>query len=296
METRLLGKTGLRVSTLGFGCSPLGGVFGSADPAESMRAVRAAIDRGINFFDVAPYYGATRAETVLGEALQGVPRDKFIVATKVGRYGDRDFDFSARRVTTSVDESLARLRTETIDLIQCHDIEFGNLDQIAEETLPALEKLRQQGKVRFVGITGLPLRVFPYIIERHAVDTVLSYCHYSLAGTELTNLLPKLTEAEVGIINAAPLCMGLLTNAGPADWHPADAAFKARCADAARFCSSRGVDIASLSLQFAVNEPHIHTTVIGMATVAEVERNLDALAKPLDHAFADEVRRRIAYA
>ncbi len=290
-----MGKTGLDVSVLGFGCSPLGGVFRPVDPAEAKRAVHAAIDFGVNFFDVSPYYGATRAESVLGEALQGVSRDRFLVATKVGRYGEHDFDFSAERVTQSVDESLARLGVDIIDLIQCHDIEFGDLDQIVDESLPALELLKDQGKVRFIGITGLPLSIFPYVMEKSAVDTILSYCHYTLANTELTGLLPALEASGTGVINAAPLCMGLLTNAGPPNWHPADEKLKNRCAEAARFCSENGLDIAQLSLQFSLQEPRVHTTVIGMTTVSEVVRNVDALSQPFDREFAEEVRRRLQH-
>ena len=283
----------MKVSELGFGCSPLGGVFGPVEPAELPRAVHAALDHGINFFDVSPYYGATRAEIALGEALRGIQRDRYIVATKVGRYGEREFDFSAKRVTESVDESLRRLGAEVIDLIQCHDIEFGDLDRIANETLPALESLRDRGKVRYIGITGFPLHIFTDVMEKRHVDTILSYCHYTPANTQLTELLPALEAAGTGVINAAPLCMGLLTNAGPPAWHPADAKLKKRCAEAARFCAENGVDIASLSLQFSMSEPRIHSTIIGMATESEVQRNVDALSQPFDEVFAEEVRQRI---
>ena len=158
MEYRTLGSTGLRVSMLGYGASPLGGVFAPIDQDSGIRAVRTALDLGVNIIDVSPYYGGTVAETVLGRALRGVDRDSYILATKAGRYGDSTFDFSAARVTASVEESLARLGTDHLDLIQCHDIEFGDLDQIVEETLPALRRLQAAGKVRFVGITGYPMR------------------------------------------------------------------------------------------------------------------------------------------
>src|SRR5437763_17112478 len=106
MEYRPLGNTGLQVSALGYGASPLGSVFRPIDEAEGIRTVHLALDLGINFIDVSPYYGLTKAETVLGKALATVPRDRFTLATKVGRYGENDFDFSAARVMASVDESL----------------------------------------------------------------------------------------------------------------------------------------------------------------------------------------------
>src|SRR2546426_12138260 len=98
MELRILGNTGLPVPVLGFGGSPLGRVFGAVDEEEGIRAVHAAIERGVNLFDVSPFYGLTLAETVLGKALKSVARDRFLVSTKVGRYGADEFDFSADRV------------------------------------------------------------------------------------------------------------------------------------------------------------------------------------------------------
>ncbi len=158
MRYRILGKTGCRVSILGFGASPLGNEFRVTDPAEDARAVACAIDRGINYFDVSPYYGRTLAEKRLGEALAG-RRDKVFLATKCGRYDAAGFDFSADRLAHSIDESLARLQTDYVDLLQLHDIEFGDYRQIVEESVPALEKIKQSGKARFIGATGLPLKI-----------------------------------------------------------------------------------------------------------------------------------------
>src|SRR5437016_6055359 len=109
MEYRELGKTGIKVSRLGYGAAALGGVYGKLDEATGIRAVHAALDLGINLIDVAPYYGAKKAEAVLGKALRGVARDRYYLATKIGRYGLNDFDFSAKMVAASVDESLRRL-------------------------------------------------------------------------------------------------------------------------------------------------------------------------------------------
>ena len=113
MEYRPLGNTGLKVSVLGYGASPLGSVFRKINETDGIRTVHTALDLGINFIDVSPYYGLTKAEEVLGKALKTIPRDKFILATKVGRYGENQFDFSRKRVLSSVDESLQRLGVET---------------------------------------------------------------------------------------------------------------------------------------------------------------------------------------
>jgi L-galactose dehydrogenase len=290
MEYRVLGKTGLKVSVLSFGASSLGSVFRQIDENEGIRTVHTALDLGINLIDVAPFYGLTKAETVLGRALKGVSRDRYYLATKVGRYGQADFDFSAKRVTASVDESLARLGLDYIDLIQCHDIEFGALDQVVHETLPALRRLQGQGKVGFVGITGLPLKIFRYVLERAEVDTILSYCRYELNDTSLVELIPVLKEMQIGLISASPLGMGLLTQRGVPSWHPAPADIKEACARAAAHCRSRGVDIAKLAMQFALAQPDIHTTLVGTASPDNIRKNVEWIEAPLDRELLAEVQ------
>lgn len=294
MEYRTLGKTGLRVSVLSYGASPLGSVFRQIDEAEGIRTVHTAIDLGINFIDVSPYYGITRAETVLGKALATVPRDSYCLATKVGRYGPAEFDFSAKRVKASVDESLQRLGVDVIDLIQCHDIEFGSLDQVVEETLPALRELRAAGKVRFIGITGYPLAIFRYILDRTEVDAILSYCRYSLNDTALQELIPYLQTKGVGIISASPLSMGLLTERGPADWHPAPAALKAACARAAKLCREHEADISRLALQFSIANEAIATTLVGTASPENLRKNAAWVSEPLDVELLAAVREVLA--
>jgi L-galactose dehydrogenase len=282
MEYRTLGQTGLEVSTLSFGASSLGSEFRAIDEAEGIRTVHAALDLGVNLIDVAPYYGRTRAETVLGKALRTIPRDRYYLETKVGRYDVDGFDFSAARVTASVDESLARLGVDYVDLIQCHDIEFGSLDQVVEETIPALRRLQERGKVRFVGVTGLPLKIFGYVLERTDLDAILSYCHYSLNDTALADLLPYLRSKGVGVISASPLSMRLLTNRGAPGWHPAPPEVGETCARAAAFCREQGVDIAQLAIQFSVANPGIATTCVGTANPANIKKNVRWAEMPLD--------------
>jgi L-galactose dehydrogenase len=294
MLYRTLGKTGLSVSILGFGGSPLGNVFRPVEPGEAIRTVRSAIDEGINFFDPSPFYGLTRAESVLGMALDGVRRDRFCLATKVGRYGEKEFDFSAERATRSLDESLKRLKVDYVDLIQCHDIEYADLNQIVDETIPALRNIQASGKARFIGITGYPLKVFPYVLGRAEVDCVLTYCHYSLNNTSLRTLFFTLAGHAVGIINAAALSMGLLTNEGPPAWHPAPHEIWSVCKRAAEFCRERGKDIAELALAFAVSEPSICTTLVGMASLDELNRNLKVVDTPPDAGLLGEVQQILA--
>src|SRR5690625_4728842 len=117
MEYRKLGETGLEVSELSLGASSLGSVFRKVNKDEGVRTVHVAIENGINLIDVSPYYGLTKAETVLGEAISQVQRERIILSTKAGRYGDNSFDFSPRRIKKSIDESLIRLKTDYIDIL-----------------------------------------------------------------------------------------------------------------------------------------------------------------------------------
>ncbi|KAJ6852303.1 L-galactose dehydrogenase [Iris pallida] len=280
LELRQLGTTGLKLSCVGFGASPLGNVFGDVPPAEALASVSAALRLGINFFDTSPFYGGTVSERVLGNCLHElkVPREEIVVSTKCGRYAE-GFDFSAERVTRSVDESLERLRLDYVDLIQCHDIEFGDLDQIVNETIPALQKLKEAGKVRFIGITGLPLSVFTYVLDRvppGSVDVVLSYCHYSINDSTLIDILPYLKSKGVGVITASPLAMGLLTDSGPPEWHPASQEIKSACRAAALLCKEKGKNISKLALQYSLMNKEISTVLVGMNSVRQVEENVSA--------------------
>lgn len=285
MDHRQLGNTGLNVSALSFGASSLGGVFRDVSESGGIRAVQVAIDHGINFIDVSPYYGATRAETVLGKALKLIPRDRYYLATKVGQYGEGLFDFSADRVRRSVDESMARLGVDSLDLIQCHDIEFADANQIVDETLPALHELKAQGKVGHVGITALPLRAFGNVLDRvppGTVETVLSFCRYELNDTALAEMIPYFQSKHVGIINASPTGMGLLTERGAPAWHPASPTIQQGCRRAVEYCKSHGIDIVELAIQFAVAHRDIATTLVGSANPDNMLANIRYAETPLD--------------
>ncbi len=291
MHYRTLGATGVKVSALAYGGSSLGSEFRPIDEAAGIRSVHVALDNGINLIDTAPYYGRTTAEIVLGKALKGVARDRYILATKVARYGKTaaEFDFSAARVTRSVDESLARLGVDHIDFIQVHDMEFGDLNQIVNETIPALREIQATGKVRFVGISSLHVHVLKQVMDRVAVDQIQNYCHYCLNDTALGDLLPYLKIKNVGIFNSAPLAMRLLSNEGPPDWHPAPAALKAACAAAAALCKAANTDLGKLALQYAMANPDIHTHIVGTASPDRVLANLADAAEPLDQALLAKV-------
>ncbi len=292
MEYRKLGKTDLNVSRLSYGASPLGSVFRDISENDGIKTVHTAIDMGINLIDVSPYYGLTKAETVLGKALKGIPRDKYILSTKAGRYGSDfpDFDFSERRIRKSLDESLSRLGVNEVDILFLHDIEFGNLNQILEESLPCLHDLKKEGKVRYVGVTGYPLKVFTETIKQAEIDCILTYCRYALYDSSLFTVIPSLEKKGVGIINASPTGMGLLTNRGAPDWHPGNQQLLNACQKAVEICQERGVDITEIALQYAIDHPAIASTLVGTANPVNIVKNIEWAEKPINQALVKELR------
>lgn len=296
MEYRKLGATGLVVSSLSLGASSLGGVFHDIDEGQGIATVHAAIEHGINFIDVSPYYGFLKAETVLGKALRGVPREQYFLSTKVGRYGQdgvKSWDYSGARAVRSVEESLDRLHLNYIDLLNVHDIEFSDLDQVVQETLPALQSLKAAGVVGHVGITGLPLELFRQVIDRvppGTVETVLSFCHYCLNDDALADYVAYFEAHEVGIINASPLAMGMLSERGAPAWHPASTELKQYAQQAAAFCKSQGYPIEKLAVQFSVSHPGIATTLVSTARPENILQNIRWAAEPLDPELLQQVQ------
>jgi len=281
-----IGKTGLKISNLTFGASSLGSVFHETKEAESIKAVEAAIDGGINFIDVSPYYGHYKAETVLGKALKIIPRDKYYLSTKVGRYGKdgvNTWDYSGKRATESVYESLERLNVDYIDIINVHDIEFqaalpGGLQKVVDETLPALVELKKKGVVGHVGITDLQLENLKWVIdhsEEGTVESILNFCHYCLNDDKLVDFLDYFESKGIGVINASPLSMGLLTKRGVPDWHPAPKPLVEACAKAAQYCDEQGYPIEKLAIQYSVSNPRIAGTLFSSANPDNVKRNIE---------------------
>lgn len=290
MQTRVLGKTGLELPILSFGASSLGQEFRSVQLDEALQSVRVALDSGLNFIDTSPFYGRGMSEVMLGIALRGVPRDSYTLCTKLGRYDLGHFDFSARRVAESVDVSLHRLGTDHLDIILCHDIEFVPMQQIVDETIPALRKIQQAGKVRFIGFSGYPQRIFRFICDQIDVDCVLSYNQYTLQNTRFVDeSVPYLKAKGVGVMNAGPFSARLLTNAPLPPWLKEPEAVKAAARQAAELCTKRGSNIAQLALQFSCAHPDIATTVAGSANPANIRQWAQWLAEPLDEQLLHDV-------
>lgn len=287
---RPLGRTGLQVPILGFGASSLGQEFRQVSLEEALQSVRVALDSGLHFIDTSPFYGRGMSEVLLGLALRDVPRDQYILCSKLGRYDLAHFDFSAKRVAESVDVSLHRLRTDHLDIMLCHDIEFVPMQQIVDETLPALRRAQKAGKIRFIGFSGYPQKIFRFIADQADVDCVLSYNQYTLQNTRFADeTVPYLKAKGIGVMNAGPFSARLLTNAPLPHWLKEPENVKAAAREAARICAAHGTDIAKLALQFSVANPDIATTIAGSANPANIRRWADWIREPVDAALLEQV-------
>merc|ERR1711935_530989 len=290
MTYRRLGETDMVVSTLSLGTSSFSGMY--RDEAEddlSVKIVHEALSKGMNLIDSAPWYGQGRAEEVLGRALTDIPRKSYYVATKVGRYetnvGEM-FDFSVEKVLKSVDDSLDKLGLDYIDLLQVHDIEFCvSLEQIVNFVLPALHKLREQGKVRYIGITGYNVGTLRKVVEltmgtSMKVDTVLNYCRANILDQTL--LGPDLTffsSHGVGLINASPICMGLLAENLVPHWHPASPSVKHACVAAHELCKSKGENLSEVAVLWVLARQQLATTLVSTPSMELMQLNLTLAQK-----------------
>ncbi|MBG99430.1 MAG: aldo/keto reductase [Solibacterales bacterium] len=303
MRYSVLGKTGLRVSRLSFGTAALGGVFRVVDESEAIQAVHTALDKGINYFDVAPAYGGTKAEMVLGKSLKEIPRDSYFLSTKVGKYTDPHhygvdvLDYSRSRIHSSLDESGQRLGVDYFDIIHLHDFEYQDrvcAEQALTEGVETLLELKRKGRIGAVSVGIYPLDLWRQVITTIPVDAILTHNHYCLNDTTLLDLLPLIQEENIGLINASPFASGLLTGADIADWHPVTEQDFQHFRRAAEFCEQQGVSIAKLALQFASQHPEIPTTMFSSARPEAVLRNIAWHEETYDTELAQQVQRILA--
>ena len=295
MQRRKLGRTDLELPILSFGASSLGQEFRHVTLDEVFASIRVALELGLNFIDTSPFYGRGMSEVLLGVALRDVPRDSYALCTKLGRYDVNHFDFSARRVAESVDVSLHRLGCGHLDIVLCHDIEFVPLQQVIDETLPALRRAQAAGKVRYVGISGYPQKIFHSVLAQTDLDCVLSYNQYTLQNTRFADeTIPLLKQRKVGVMNAGPFSARLLTNSKLPVWFRDPPKVQAAARAAAEHCQSRGVDIAQLALQFCLQNEDITTTVAGSANPNNIRKWAEWAALPIDRELLDEVLQILA--
>lgn len=300
MQYSQLGKTGLKVSRLSFGASALGGVFYPVHEPDAIASVHAALDCGINYFDVAPAYGGTLSEIVLGKALRGISRDRYFLSTKVGKYtepgsyGNDTLDYSRKRIRASLEESAARLGTNYFDIIHIHDIEYQNrahTDWALSEGYESVQELKREGRIGAVSFGIYPMDLWKRIFATREIDAALVHNHHCLNDTQLLDLLPTARRKNIGIINGSPFASGLLTEHGPADWHPANPQARSLFRQAAQFCRAQGTSISRLALQFSAQNPDIPTTLFSTADPSVVRRNVADSEQPCDMNMVKEVRK-----
>jgi len=217
VNRRTLGRTGLSISEIGFGCWAIGGnafgnSYGSTDDAESQRAIRRAFELGCNFFDTADVYGHGHSEALLGAALRDV-RDQVIIATKVGgNFYDRDMrtDFTPGYLRFAVERSLERLRTNRIDLLQLHNPPINLISAL--ETYEPLEAMKREGLIRFYGVSVHPPEEGVAAVNAAMPDAVQIV--YSLARREAEDtFLPTAQAAHVGVMLKFVLDRGEIASA-----------------------------------------------------------------------------------
>lgn len=292
MPRRRLEGTDLDLPVVGFGSAPLGDEYGAIGESEGVRAVRASLEAGVNFFDTSPYYGRTLSESRLGRALAGVRGDT-VISTKAGRYGQHQqdgFDFSYARITASIDESLSRLRTDYVDILFLHDIEFGKASAIFDEALPALADVKKSGKARFVGVSGYPLDVLAEVVETGAIDVVLSYCHGDLLDGSIADSLILSARAHgCGVVSASPLHMGLLSPAGPPPWHPASLERRRAARALIDRCDALGVSVVAAALSYSIGIDGVASVLVGISNPTELAAVVAAVREPVDRAVLDDL-------
>jgi D-threo-aldose 1-dehydrogenase len=291
------------MSALGFGCGPIG-ARGVASRQESLAALAAAWDGGIRHFDVAPSYGDTAGELLLGEALRHWPRAEVTISSKVGRErmaiadpydratGTRReprFDFTGPAIRRSVTASLDRLGTGHLDAVLVHDPD-DHLDLALEETFPALEELRAAKVVRSVGVGTTSVTAARRLVELRAVDVVLIAGAWSLTRRDAAGLLDECAAAGVDVLAAAPFDSGLLATDEPDTaarylYRPVPADVLARVRAMARVCREHGVRLPQAALTFPLRHPAVRRVVAGMRSATEVRQNLALLAAPVPDAL-----------
>jgi L-galactose dehydrogenase len=282
VEYHSLGETGLRVAPVALGTGSIGEMFGPAPLDDAVKVVHQAIDLGVNLIDTSTYYGS--AEERLGIALKG-RRDEVIVATKAGRFGFDDFDFSPARIRASLERSLTLMKTDHVDIFHLHDVEYVPLGPILTDGFAVLQQLKDEGKCRFVGMSAYPLTTIERVIRETDVDVVLTYAKATLLdGSLAERIVPVAGDRGVGVINAAAVSLGLLTPRGTniAEDHPATPVIAESARRMRALAAERGVDISFVANQYSIWRSGAATTVVGTSKIANLQAAIAAAEQPLD--------------
>ncbi|CAH1192479.1 Aldo-keto reductase YhdN [Paenibacillus allorhizoplanae] len=273
MEYTSFGRTGMRVSKLGLGGAPLGGDFGPVTDEQVIEVIDRALELGINFIDTAPLYGAGESERRIGKAIQS-KREQIFLATKAVMRGT---PYTYENTIQSVEDSLKRLGTDYVDLIQMHELSELNAEMGMNETIPAFLKLKEQGKVRAIGVNAFnPSLLLPFIRSGH-IDSVQTFCRYMLIDyTAMDELLPTAKQHNVAVINGSVLGMGLLAEA-PAPFIKTDSPLyneaQQRIDQLAFLRKSEPKGLIEPAMRFSLASPDITVTLTGTTSLRSLGLN-----------------------
>jgi aryl-alcohol dehydrogenase-like predicted oxidoreductase len=305
MQYRKLGKNGPEVSVIGFGSWATGGDWGGQDDQQSIESVRAALDAGVTFFDTAPVYGLGHSEEVIGKALKG-DRDKVVLATKCGLVWDEDKKVSKNGSYDSIlreaEDSLRRLGTDYIDLYQMHwpDTETG---ATAEETMRAMDKLVQDGKVRYVGVSNYSIPMLEESLTVRHVDSLQP--PYSILRPAVEKeILPYCLEKGIGVVSYSALTSGLLsgnytydTKFSENDWrsrnkaHTVDLKSNVDRAEKLKvIAGGLGITLPQLAIAYILMHPAITSSIMGVRKPSHILSVIPAVGVKLDEVTLAEIR------
>ena len=309
MEMRMFGRTGIRLSVLGFGCGAVGGLMVRGDPPDQERTIARAIDAGVNYFDTAVQYGNGESEKNLGRILQILKPANAVVGTKV-RLPSASFGRIADAVAKSLDQSLTRLRRDRVDIFHLHNAitqagggEALSVQQVLVEVVPAFERLRQQGKIRFLGLTAVgETKALHQVIDAGAFDS--AQVVYNMLNPSAASELPPnypaqdygrlfdhTKKAGVGVIGIRVLAGGALS--GSTERHPVASPppepigsamnYEADVERARRLMplvkEEFAASLTEAATRFAISHAAIGTILVGIATPQQFDEALAAVQK-----------------
>ena len=286
------------VSNIAYGCATLANIYKPLSINECKNLIEYSHKQGINFFDVAPFYGGELAEKNLGLSIKNISRKQIFISTKCGRYTSHNstkgsggfFDFSPTKIEQSIKDSMINMDIRYIDLLQCHDIENVSLETITN-ILPLLEHFKTIGIINGIGINSYPIQPLINIIENTTIkiNSVGTYAHNTLLNNTLIDYIDYFTKKNISIINSSPLAMGLLTKKGPPIWHPASELMLNTVNKLNNYCINKQLDISNISMIYSLSNNNILTTISGSNNITEIDNNLNCLNKSIDKLILQDI-------
>lgn len=288
LERVRLPRAGLEVGRLALGTAPLASVFWGNDEATALAAVRRACERGLRFFDTAPFYGLGESERRLGAGLRAAAADGVAIATKAGRLletgpdGSTEavFDFGYDAARRSVESSLERLGTDRVGIVHVHDPD-DHLDEALAGTHRALADMRDQKMIDAVSVGTNAVATAAFFLERGDLDCMLVAGRYTLLDASAAPLIAACADRGVAYLAAGVFNSGVLARPAEGAWYdygPVSAERLERARAIESVCRRHGASLAAAALAFPLANPGVSSVVVGMAAAAEVDQNLDAAA------------------